>query len=59
MPLGQVATVTQGVGPAVINHLNRDRVVNVEFNMSGRSMGEVTNDASIACVDAAAAAGRA
>ena len=44
-PLGQVATVTQGVGPAVINHLNRDRVVSVEFNISGRSMGEVTNDA--------------
>ena len=44
-PLGQVATVTQGVGPAVINHLNRDRVVSVEFNTSGRSMGEVTTDA--------------
>jgi HAE1 family hydrophobic/amphiphilic exporter-1 len=44
-PLGQVATVTQGVGPAVINHLNRDKVVSVEFNISGRSMGEVTNEA--------------
>ncbi|HEX6051651.1 MAG TPA: efflux RND transporter permease subunit [Gemmatimonadaceae bacterium] len=44
-PLGQVATVRQGVGPAVINHLNRDKVVSVEFNTSGRSMGEVTNDA--------------
>jgi len=44
-PLGQVATVQQGVGPAVINHLNRDKVVSVEFNTSGRSMGEVTNDA--------------
>jgi len=44
-PLGQVASVTQGLGPAVINHLNRDKVVSVEFNTSGRSMGEVTNDA--------------
>jgi HAE1 family hydrophobic/amphiphilic exporter-1 len=44
-PLGQVATVTSGVGPAVINHLNRDKVVSVEFNTSGRSMGEVTADA--------------
>ncbi|HEX5071946.1 MAG TPA: efflux RND transporter permease subunit [Gemmatimonadaceae bacterium] len=44
-PLGQVATVTAGVGPAVINHLNRDKVVSVEFNTSGRSMGEVTADA--------------
>jgi len=44
-PLGQVASVEPGLGPAVINHLNRDRVVSVEFNTSGRSMGEVTNDA--------------
>jgi HAE1 family hydrophobic/amphiphilic exporter-1 len=44
-PLGQVATVKAGVGPAIINHLNRDKVVSVEFNTSGRSMGEVTNDA--------------
>ena len=44
-PLGQVATVKAGVGPAVINHLDRDKVVSVEFNTSGRSMGEVTNDA--------------
>jgi HAE1 family hydrophobic/amphiphilic exporter-1 len=44
-PLGQVASVEQGLGPAVINHLNRDKVVSVEFNTSGRSMGEVTNDA--------------
>ncbi|NUO64293.1 MAG: efflux RND transporter permease subunit, partial [Gemmatimonadaceae bacterium] len=45
LPLGQVASVTNGLGPAVINHLDRDRVVQVEFNTSGRSMGEVTNDA--------------
>jgi HAE1 family hydrophobic/amphiphilic exporter-1 len=48
LPLGQVANVSEGLGPAVINHLNRDRVVNVEFNTSGRSMGEVTNDAMAA-----------
>jgi HAE1 family hydrophobic/amphiphilic exporter-1 len=40
-----VATVTDGLGPAVINHLDRDRVVQIEFNTSGRSMGEVTTDA--------------
>jgi HAE1 family hydrophobic/amphiphilic exporter-1 len=45
MPLGQVATISEGVGPAVINHLNRERVVRVEFNVSGRSTGEVTADA--------------
>ncbi len=45
LPLGQVARISEGVGPAVINHLDRDRVVNVEFNVFGRSMGEVTSDA--------------
>jgi HAE1 family hydrophobic/amphiphilic exporter-1 len=44
-PLGQFATIEPGVGPAVINHLNRDKVVSIEFNTSGRSMGEVTSDA--------------
>ncbi|MEP7346497.1 MAG: efflux RND transporter permease subunit, partial [Gemmatimonadaceae bacterium] len=47
LPLGQVATITDGVGPAVINHLNRDRNVMIEFNISGRSMGEVTDDAMV------------
>ena len=45
LPLGQVARIDESLGPAVINHLGRERVVNVEFNVSGRSMGEVTSDA--------------
>jgi HAE1 family hydrophobic/amphiphilic exporter-1 len=44
LPLGQVATVEQGIGPAVIDHINRDLVVIVGANTSGRSTGEVTND---------------
>ncbi|HWA16001.1 MAG TPA: efflux RND transporter permease subunit, partial [Gemmatimonadales bacterium] len=44
VPLGQVADITSSIGPAVINHLNRDPVVNVEWNVSGRSTGEVMND---------------
>jgi HAE1 family hydrophobic/amphiphilic exporter-1 len=44
VPLGQVAQVEQSVGPAVINHLDRDLVVNVEANVSGRSTGEVIGD---------------
>jgi HAE1 family hydrophobic/amphiphilic exporter-1 len=44
VPLGQVAEITSSDGPAVINHLNRDPVVNVEWNVSGRSTGEVMND---------------
>jgi HAE1 family hydrophobic/amphiphilic exporter-1 len=44
MPLGQVATIRQGLGPAIIDHLNRDPVVTVELNTSGRAAGDVTND---------------
>jgi HAE1 family hydrophobic/amphiphilic exporter-1 len=44
VPLGQVAKIEQSIGPAVINHLDRDPVVNVEWNVSGRSTGEVMND---------------
>ncbi len=44
VPLGQVARITQGVGPAVIDHLNRDLVVIVGWNASGRSTGEVMTD---------------
>jgi HAE1 family hydrophobic/amphiphilic exporter-1 len=45
IPLGQVARITQGIGPAVIDHLNRDLVVIVGWNASGRSTGEVMTDA--------------
>ncbi|MEX2178897.1 MAG: efflux RND transporter permease subunit [Gemmatimonadaceae bacterium] len=44
LPLGQVATITEGVGPAIIDHLNREPVVNVELNTSGRATGDVTAD---------------
>ncbi|MHB8837960.1 MAG: efflux RND transporter permease subunit, partial [Gemmatimonadaceae bacterium] len=44
MPLGQIATVRQGLGPAVITHLNRDNVVIVQANAEGRSLGEVNGD---------------
>jgi HAE1 family hydrophobic/amphiphilic exporter-1 len=44
LPLGQVATIKQGVGPAIIDHLNRELVVTVELNTSGRAAGDVTKD---------------
>ncbi len=44
VPLGQVATIQPVMGPAIINHLNRDLVVNVEWNVSGRSTNEVMTD---------------
>jgi HAE1 family hydrophobic/amphiphilic exporter-1 len=44
MPLGQIATIKSGVGPAIIDHLNREPVVTVELNTSGRAAGDVTAD---------------
>ncbi len=44
LPLGQVARISSGLGPAVINHLDRDRVVNVEYNAQGRATGDVQAD---------------
>ena len=48
LPLGQIATVTQKVGPAQIDHLNRSKVVTVQANTEGRSLNEVNNDISAA-----------
>ncbi len=42
MPLGQLATVSQGLGPAKISHLDRDNVIVVQANLSGISLGEAT-----------------
>ena len=44
LPLGQIATIKQGLGPAIITHLDGDRVVAVQANVSGRSLGEVNED---------------
>jgi HAE1 family hydrophobic/amphiphilic exporter-1 len=44
LPLGQVATIKQGFGPAVISHLDRDLVISVQANTSGRATGDVTAD---------------
>ena len=42
LPLGQIANIRQTLGPAQINHLDRVPVVNVEANVQGRSLTEVT-----------------
>ena len=44
MPLGQIATISEGLGPAIITHLDRENVVNIEANTQGRSLGEVNGD---------------
>ena len=44
VPLGQIATIASGVGPALITHLDRENVVYVQANAAGRSIGEVSRD---------------
>ena len=44
IPLGQVARITPSLGPAIINHLDRDAVVRVEANVAGRPFSEVQAD---------------
>jgi HAE1 family hydrophobic/amphiphilic exporter-1 len=44
VPLGQVARVEQSLGPAQINRLDRERVINVEANTQGRPLSEVVAD---------------
>src|SRR6185369_3919637 len=45
VPLGQIATVTMGKGPAGIQHLDGKRTVGVSANVQGRAAGEVSADA--------------
>ncbi len=41
VPLEQIATVTLGKGPALIEHLDRETMMAVSANVQGRSLGEV------------------
>lgn len=44
IPLEQVARIKSELGPAVVNHLDRDNVIKVEANVAGRSLSEVIAD---------------
>src|SRR5688572_24872355 len=44
IPLGQVARVTPSVGPARIDHLDRDRVIVVQANTENRALSAVVGD---------------
>jgi hydrophobic/amphiphilic exporter-1 (mainly G- bacteria), HAE1 family len=44
VPLQQVATITSNLGPARIDHLDRDRVVSVQANTQDRSLTEIMAD---------------
>jgi len=44
VPLGQIAEIDEAMSPAVINHLDRQRVVNVEANTAGRPLTQVIQE---------------
>jgi hydrophobic/amphiphilic exporter-1 (mainly G- bacteria), HAE1 family len=44
VPLSQVATISSGVGPAQIDHFQRQRVVTIGANVIGASVGNVARD---------------
>ena len=44
VPLQQVAQIKSELGPAIVNHLDRDNVIKVEANIAGRSLSEVMNE---------------
>src|SRR5690606_1508807 len=44
LPLGQIASVSEGLSPAQIDHLGRERVVSIQANVAGRPLSEVMAD---------------
>ena len=48
LPLGQVAQVRPALGPARIDHLNRERVISVQANTEGRPLSEVVSAIELA-----------
>lgn len=44
IPLTQVARIKSELGPAVVNHLDRENVIKVQANVAGRSLTEVQAD---------------
>ena len=44
IPLQQVARIKSELGPAIVNHLDRDNVIKVQGNIAGRSLTEVMGD---------------
>ena len=41
VPLGQIARVSPSIGPARIDHLDRERVITIEANTEGRPLNDV------------------
>ncbi|HEX6132727.1 MAG TPA: efflux RND transporter permease subunit [Longimicrobiales bacterium] len=53
LPLGQIANVYEGVSPAQIDHLDRERVVSIQANVAGRALSDVMAeiDARLAAIE--------
>jgi len=43
IPLGQIARVAPSIGPARIDHLDRDRVITIEANVEGRPLNDIVS----------------
>ena len=44
IPLGQVARINRGLGPAKIDHLDRERVITIQANTENRALTEVIRE---------------
>jgi HAE1 family hydrophobic/amphiphilic exporter-1 len=44
IPLGQVAEVGEGLGPAQISHLDRQRFISIQGNAAGRPLSDVVGE---------------
>jgi len=44
LPLGQIAEISSGLGPARIDHLDRERVIVVQANVQGRPLSDVVGE---------------
>ena len=42
--LGDVATVTEGVGPITIRRVNKERIINIQANLTDRPLNEVLGE---------------
>lgn len=42
--LGDVATVSEGVGPITIRRVNKERIINIQANLTGRPLNDVLGE---------------
>ena len=57
VPIDQIATISPGLGPARIDHLDRERVVAVQANTDGRPLSDVITEVNRRLADVPLPAG--